>query len=149
MTAVTAAKVYYIKLGRGGDWEAESIRDGVLRFGYREAPHDLCVAGDWAGVWDAMKTRRGDAGAATRDVKQIRAFYESGEDTIFITFVGGMLYWCRPTGKIEILADSSHRRSTLHGWHNASIGGSLAWGYRANERKRAQLATHSAVFPTS
>ena len=134
MTAVTAAKVYYIKLGRGGDWEAESIRDGVLRFGYREAPHDLCVAGDWAGVWDAMKTRRGDAGAATRDVKQIRAFYESGEDTIFIIFVGGMLYWCRPTGKIEILADSSHRRSTLHGWHNASIGGSLLTADRLSGR---------------
>ena len=75
MTAVTAANVFYIKLGRGGDWETESIRDGVLRFGYREVPHDLCVAGDWPGVWDAMKDRRGDAGAATRDVKQIRAFY--------------------------------------------------------------------------
>jgi hypothetical protein len=39
MTAVTASHLYCIKLGRGGDWEAESLRDGVLRFGYREAPH--------------------------------------------------------------------------------------------------------------
>ena len=61
MTAVAAANVYYIKLGRGGDWEAESIRDGVLRFGYREAPHDLPAAGDWSSVWEVMKERRGDA----------------------------------------------------------------------------------------
>jgi hypothetical protein len=83
MAAVTASSVYYIKLGRGGDWEAESIRDGVIRFGYREAPHELCTEGDWEGVREAMKLIRGDAGAATRDVKQIRAFYESGETAIF------------------------------------------------------------------
>ncbi len=70
MTAVTASHIYYIKLGRGGDWEAESLRDGVLRFGYREAPHELCANGDWQGVWKAMKEIRGDAGAASRDVNQ-------------------------------------------------------------------------------
>lgn len=125
MAAVTASSVYYIKLGRKGDWEAESIQDGVLRFGYREAPHDLCAAGEWSAVRDAMMLIRGDAGAATRDVKQIRAFYESDETVIFITFVGGLLYWCRPSGEIEVLDDNSHRRPTLDGWHNATIGGTL------------------------
>lgn len=42
MTAVTACHLYYIKLGRGGDWEAESLRDGVLRFGYR-GRHMTCA----------------------------------------------------------------------------------------------------------
>ncbi|USI75088.1 restriction endonuclease [Sphingomonas morindae] len=125
MTAVTASSVYYIKLGRKGDWEAESIHDGVIRFGYREAPHDLCAAGDWAAVREAMMRIRGDAGAATRDVKQIRAFYESDETVIFITFVGGLLYWCRPSGEIEILGDNSHRRPTLDGWRSTTIGGTL------------------------
>ncbi len=124
-SAVTASRSYYIKLGRGGDWEAESLRDGVLRFGYREAPHDLCVRGDWQAVWEAMKLVRGDAGAATRDVNQIRAYYEANEETIFITFVGGLLYWCRPSGPVEILDDRSHRRKTMDGWHNASIGGNV------------------------
>ncbi|HCL65083.1 MAG TPA: hypothetical protein DIC56_09635 [Rhizobium sp.] len=125
MTAVTASHLYYIKLGRGGDWEAESLRDGVLRFGYREAPHDLCVRGDWQGVWEAMKTIRGDAGAATRDVNQIRAYYEADEHSIFITFVGGLLYWCRPSGPVELLDDRSHRRQTAEGWRNTSVNGTL------------------------
>lgn len=125
MTAVMATHLYYIKLGRGGDWEAESLRDGVLRFGYREAPHDLCARGDWQGVWEAMKAIRGDAGAATRDVNQIRAYYEADEHSIFITFVGGLLYWCRPAGPVEELDDHSHRRPTTDGWRNTSIGGAL------------------------
>ena len=125
MTAVTASHLYYIKLGRGGDWEAESLRDGVLRFGYREAPHDLCARGDWQGVWEAMKAIRGDAGAATRDVNQIRAYYEADEHSIFITFVGGLLYWCRPTGPVELLDDRSHRRQTAEGWRNTSVNGTL------------------------
>jgi hypothetical protein len=123
MTAVAASSVHYIKLGRAGDWEAESLREGVLRFGYREAPHALCVGGDWAAVWAIMKERRGDAGAATRDVNQIRAFYESDETTIFITFVGGLLHWCRPSGAVQLLEDQSHRRATLDGWRSTSRGG--------------------------
>jgi hypothetical protein len=134
MTAVTASHLYYIKLGRGGDWEAESLRDGVLRFGYREAPHDLCARGDWQGVWEAMKAIRGDAGAATRDVNQIRAYYEADEHSIFITFVGGLLYWCRPTGPVELLDDRSHRRQTAEGWRNTSVNGTLLSADRLSGR---------------
>lgn len=134
MTAVTASHLYYIKLGRGGDWEAESLRDGVLRFGYREAPHDLCARGDWQGVWEAMKAIRGDAGAATRDVNQIRAYYEADEHSIFITFVGGLLYWCRPSRPVELLDDRSHRRQTAEGWRNTSVNGTLLSADRLSGR---------------
>ena len=133
-SAVTASRSYYIKLGRGGDWEAESLRDGVLRFGYREAPHDLCMRGDWQAVWEAMKLVRGDAGAATRDVNQIRTYYEANEQSIFITFVGGLLYWARPTGPVELLEDRSHLRATVDGWRNTSIGGSLLSADRLSGR---------------
>lgn len=130
MTAIAASSTHYIKLGRGGDWEAESLRDGVLRFGYGEAPHDLCVSGNWSGVLEVMKALRGDTGAATRDVNQIRAFYESDESALFITFIGGLLHWCRPAGPVELLADQSRRRQTLDGWRNTSLGGTLLTGDR-------------------
>lgn len=123
MKTVTASKLLYIKLGRAGGWEEESLRNGVLRFGYREAPHALCVQGSWTAVWDVMKVKRKDAGAATRDVSQIRAYYESDETTIFITFVDGLLYWCRPTGIVQLLDDNSHSRATVDGWKNISVGG--------------------------
>jgi hypothetical protein len=124
-TSIIASAAHFIKLGRGGNWETESIKDGVLRFGYRDTPHDLCVNRDWSAVWAVMKDIRGDAGAATRDVKQIQTYYEAAESTIFITFVGGLLYWCQPAGPVELLADGSHRRGTRDDWRNKSLGGAL------------------------
>lgn len=131
---MTARRLLYIKLGRGGDWEVESLRDGVIRFGYREAPHDLCERGEWQAVWEAMRDFRGEAGTATRDVNQIRAFYEADENCIFITFVGGLLHWARPTGPVEVLDDRSHRRATVDGWHHTSIGGSALSADRLSGR---------------
>jgi len=72
-----------------------------------------------------MKLVRGDAGAATRDVNQIRAYYEADERSIFITIVGGLLNWARPTGPVELLDDGTHRRATVDGWRNTSVGGNL------------------------
>lgn len=123
MTAIKASAVNFIKLGTGGEWESECLQSGTIRFGYRETPHELCLSGDWDGVWKVWNEKRGDAGTATRDTKQIRTFYETDEQTIFITFSGGLLYWCRPSGPVELLADGRRRRKTVDGWHSASVGG--------------------------
>ena len=120
---VEAKQAFYIKLGRGGEWEAECLRDGTLRFGYHETPHDLCIAGAWDQIRDFWAERRGDAGTAARDMNQIRAFYEAGADELFITFAHGLLYWCRPTGTVEVLADGGRRRATIDGWHSQSAQG--------------------------
>ena len=53
MPRLEATSTHYIKLGRGGEWEAEAIGEGLLRFGYRELSHELCVAGDWEGAREA------------------------------------------------------------------------------------------------
>src|SRR5690606_4976541 len=68
---------------------------------------------------------RNDAGAATRDVNQIRIFYETHEDCLFVTLVGGLLYWCQPSDEVEILPDGTRRRATVRGWQSTSIGGQL------------------------
>jgi hypothetical protein len=120
---ITAKDAFYIKLGRGGEWEAECLRAGSLRFGYHETPHDLCLAGAWDQVRDFWTERRGDVGTATRDMKQIRTFYEADENSLFITFANGLLYWCRPTGPVEVLPDMARRRTTVDGWHAQSLGG--------------------------
>lgn len=115
-------KAYYIKLGVNGHWEAESIRDGVIRFGYDQIPQNLAEKGNWDGVRKAHNWSD-NAGAMTRHISQIRAYYEADETDVFITFSGGLLYWCRPTGPITRLEDGSHSRGTVDGWHSTSIGG--------------------------
>lgn len=123
VSRVTSTQAYFIKLGRAGEWEADCLHEGTLRFGYHETPHELCLSQDWDAVWKVWKEIRGDTGAATRDVKQIQAFYESDEEVLFITFAGGKMYWCRPIGPVELLADGGRKRQTVDGWHSRSVHG--------------------------
>lgn len=124
MAGVQAEEALFIKLGRAGEWEKGCLADGTLRFGYRETPHELCVAGDWKAVQRFWTEQRGNVGTASNDVRQIRSFYEAGASTIFITFAAGLLYWCRPAGVVEVLEDGSRLRATVDGWHSRSANGS-------------------------
>lgn len=120
---IKAADAYFIKLGRGGVWEEECLRDGVIRFGYREAPHEACVVGDWNTVFETWLRIRDDSGTARSDTNQIRTFYEADERSLFVTFHGGFLYWCRPAGQVEILPDGCRVRRAADGWHSTSASG--------------------------
>lgn len=120
---IEADHVYFIKLGEGGIWEEECLRDGIIRFGYHETPHELCLQGEWDQVRAVWLEIRGREGTATNDRRQIRTFYEAGPDTIFITFHGGRMFWCRPEGDAQLCSDRSKIRHTEAGWSNTSSGG--------------------------
>lgn len=124
MPRLEATSTHYIKLGRGGEWEANAIQDGVLRFGYHALPHDLCIAGDWNAVRQAWRAHRRDNEAVlTSDMNQVRTFYTAPETSVFITFHAGRMHWCRPSGPVELLPDGSKRRRTVDGWHGQTVGG--------------------------
>jgi hypothetical protein len=115
----------YIKLGRSGSWEKECLEKGILRFGYRETPFDAAVAGDWDTVWTAWHGMRNEnAGTATRDVTQIRYFFERDDQALWTTFSGGMLWWCFAKPGVKKHKDGKGTyRETVDGWHNTDING--------------------------
>ena len=122
MKRVMAKEAYFIKLGREGEWEYECFRDGTLRIGYADTPHEPCLKGDWESVWQIR--RHIDAKAPTFHTNQIRTFYEADENALFITFAKGLLHWCRPSGPVEERDDDHTRqRHTVDGWHTTSVGG--------------------------
>lgn len=124
MRDTIATEAYFIKLGRNGEWEESCLREGTLRLGYRLAPHDLCAAGNWQAVRTCMLDGRKNVGAGTRDTNQIRTFYEADDRTIFITFSGGSMYWCRAAPGVEPHASQAWRtRRTVDGWHDRSRAG--------------------------
>lgn len=125
MTPITCKDSYFIKLGKGGEWERDCLDEGTMRFGYSETPTELCDKADWSAVQRFWHEKRGDAGTATRDATQIRIFYESTPDSIFVTFYGGAMHWCQPDGPIEVLPDGTRLRKTVSGWSNKSINGNL------------------------
>jgi hypothetical protein len=80
---IEATEVYFIKLGRGGKWEEECLRDGILRFGYDEASHEDCEAGNWDAVYQYyLKYRRNNKGTARSDTTQIKIFYTAPSSAI-------------------------------------------------------------------
>lgn len=126
MNKITPSAIKFIKLGIAGEWEQDCLSSGTLRFDYRQTPNELCVEEKWEEVrqlW--LGIRNGNEGTASRDLEQIKTFYTANESTIFITFNGGYLYWCRPVGKVRVLDDDSRERKTIDGWHNRSIGGEI------------------------
>ena len=121
----TSPKIRFIKLGETGKWEASCLEEGTIRLGYGSPHHGDSLAGRWDVVRDFWLDRRdGDSGAATRDVNQIRDFYELGEGDLWITFHKRKLYWCHASALVQELADGSRVRKALGtGWTSADPNG--------------------------
>lgn len=121
---IKPSRALYIKLGRSGKWEKECREKGIMRFGYRETPFDAANSGDWKTVHKFWSKKRGDKGTATRDVNQIRNFFEAGTDTLWVTFFDGFLWWCflKPGVRKHPDQEGSYRE-TIDGWHNTDIKG--------------------------
>jgi hypothetical protein len=118
-----SSPVMYIKLGEGGKWEKQCTESGIIRFGYTQTS-EKALCGDWDGVRDYWSARRKNLGAATRDLEQIRDFFEVGEDTIWITFYDRFLWWCRakPGPKLHPDGEGTYRE-VIDGWSKTDISG--------------------------
>ena len=122
---VTSSKAYYIKLGSGGRFEKQCIEMAqVLRLGYNEIPHDLCMKRDWEAVRGIFVQERGsDPGSATRHTNQIKAYYEAGNDVLWVTFYNNRLWWCFADSEITLLPDGCKHRLVKGEWKSTDIHG--------------------------
>ena len=123
MTLIKAERALFIKLGEGGMWESGCLRDGNLRFGYQEIPHDLCVAGDWPEVERVVREFSKDQGAATRHVNQVRQFYEADESVLWITFHADRLWWCFSEREVLLLPGNEKSRRVVGKWNDCDVVG--------------------------
>lgn len=123
MASVKAERALFIKLGEGGMWESGCLRDGDLRFGYQEIPHDLCQAGDWPEVERVVRGFSKDQGAATRHVNQVRQFYETDESVLWITFHSDRLWWCFSGRDISLLEGNEKSRRVIGKWNDCDVFG--------------------------
>lgn len=119
-------KIRYIKLGDGGKWELYCIEEKqVLRLGYESPHHQESLDGDWDTVrnfW--LSARKGNNGAASRDLNQIRDFYELSEADIWVTFYRRKMYWCHAHKEVYELEDGSRIRKVIGSWSCLDKNGS-------------------------
>lgn len=88
---------YFIKLGEAGCWEQDSLQSNKVRFGWKY----ISVTDIINRKWNLIKTQidndfisRGKKTGSTNDFNALKNICESDGDTIFITFISGMMYWC-------------------------------------------------------
>lgn len=124
MPVIPPNMIRFIKLGEGGEWEQSCIQENTIRLGYHSPHHRDSLAGNWNTVREFwLKVRNGNEGAATRDVNQIRDFYELKESDIWITFYKRKLYWCHAAREVIELEDKSRIRRVIGSWSSTDLNG--------------------------
>jgi hypothetical protein len=118
-------KIRFIKLGGRGEWEASCIeRDNTIRLGYESPHHRESLTGNWETVrqyW--LQFRNQNEGQATRDLNQIRDFYELAETDIWVTFYKRSMYWCHARKDAYELEDGTRVRQVIGAWSNCDKTG--------------------------
>jgi hypothetical protein len=117
---------YYVKLGRGGCWEADSIASARLCLGWQHQSLEDINSGRWERIAKQLrKEHEGKPQLATTGVNRLRDITQSTQEDVWITFHGAKLWWTRlAPGPVEDDATSKYRR-TLHPWNDSSKSGRL------------------------
>jgi hypothetical protein len=118
---------FYIKLGRGGEWENDSIATGKLRLGWPGQSLEDINAGRWDFVEEQLRAK--DQGkrvpATTSDLNALRTIAASCEEDVWITFHQAKLWWTRlSSGPVEQDTVSKFRR-TAEPWRDHAADGRL------------------------
>jgi hypothetical protein len=93
MPRIEASKALYIKLGEGGKYAERCVeRDQTVYMDFRPISHSLCREGRWDEVLEEAKV---DYENSTYVMNQLKTFYETPDDVLWITFHRGALWWCR------------------------------------------------------
>ena len=122
----SAGATFYIKLGRGGCWEEDSIKLGRLRFGWKDQSIADINARDWPKIEGQQRSNQPNAPqVATTDLNRLRDIVESTPKDIWITFHGAKLWWTRLAEGVVQADEISKFRPTLAGWNCTSEQGRL------------------------
>src|SRR6266487_2978908 len=87
---------FYLKLGEGGVWEADSISTGKLRFGWRHQTVDDINTGRWDLIEDQLRAElHNDKSQTTRALHGLQIITQSRPEDVWITFSQAKLWWTR------------------------------------------------------
>lgn len=118
---------FYIKLGRGGEWETDAIGTGKLRLGWRQQSVEDINAGRWQIIEEQLRAK--DQGkrvaATTSDLNALKLIAASGVEDLWITFHQAKLWWTHlAPGPVEQDNISKFRR-TAEPWRDRAADGRL------------------------
>jgi hypothetical protein len=125
MDQIKAKSAYFIKLGKKGAWEKSCIENNTIRLGFHKplTLHSDCLNGKWDKVYNYWISQGRRKNEATRIKNQIKVFYESDEETLWITFFKRRMYWCFAEKKVTQLSDGTRIRKVKGAWRYVDVQG--------------------------
>lgn len=122
MSRIGFKKAFYIKLGRAGVWEDNSIRTGKLRLGWAHQTLDDINAGHWDLIENQLRREKGKArGVATQALHGLQMITQSVPEDVWVTFYQAKLWWTR-VAETPVEQDRvSKFRRTMQPWSDRSI----------------------------
>ena len=120
--------VRYIKLGLGGAWAPKAITEHIVPVGFSQVEHTPCAAADWGEVRRQLAVAGRTPTGVSQGERELRDFYELDDDTLWVTFADGHLYWTFadqevvPVAKPDPSGPHRYRRS-IGGWSRTSLTG--------------------------
>ncbi|MFZ3090530.1 MAG: restriction endonuclease [Nitrospirota bacterium] len=120
------SNAFYIKLGRGGQWEADSIASGKLRFGWAQQSLTDINSANWAIIEQQLRQELGaSAGQAARALNGLKIICSSTSSDIWITFHQSKLWWARLSDQRVAQDDISKYRTPSSPWSDRNLKGKL------------------------
>jgi len=123
MRTVQFDNVYYIKLGRAGEWEESAIAESKLRIGWTQQSVDDINNHRWKKIHAQLAQAAADKGAVTRDLNALRRICESTPNDLWITFSSSKLWWCRVGSAIIEEDQTSKFRRLSVPWTDHDVHG--------------------------
>lgn len=126
---IRKAPLRYIKIGAGGAFAKAALEQGELYLDHREVPHELAMRADRDAIIAHYISLGRSAGKAKDFAREVMDFYTLREETIWITFEDGCLWWARAKLPAEWIGLSEGRGARLRRvrepWRNTDLTGAL------------------------
>lgn len=141
----------YIKLGEGGMWETECRNKGIIRFSFGSGTAErfpMCQLRRWDDLKQSFISQGKSQSTATRFTNETKLFFEDDGSILWITFMGGSLYWgfLDPAPAQQHTEDSrSVWRTVTGGWRCTDVNGEPL----TNDRLSGALTKLAAYRGTS
>ena len=120
MKELKFTNAYYIKLGAKGTWADNSIKEGIVRFGWiQQVPLQDIIDENWEIIKNKIKEDydgRGKKSGSSQDYEALKRICEASREVVFITFHKGKMWWCS-LGNSPVYEDNTSKfRKTVNGW---------------------------------
>jgi len=124
-------RAFYIKLGRQGVWETDSLANGKLRLGWSRQTTEDINSGRWEIVESELRHESAEKrGKATTDLNRLKDIAQSTSADIWITFSQSKLWWAHLEDGPVMEDEISKFRCTRGAWSDKGIDGTILF---ANE----------------